>query len=102
MAATVPAVSTEYLHGPVTASVVLDTQPVEVAIEPKTKSSPDADTVWHTAEWVGDPGTTRTWRLLIGQQSTIPLVGGQQYNVWVRIVDAPEQPVRKHDVLTII
>lgn len=100
MAATIPAVSTEYLHGPVAASVPLDTQTVEVAILPKGQVAPDDTTVWTPAEWTGDVGTSRTWRLLIGPGTQLPLTP-DTYTVWVRITDSPEIPVRKHDSLTI-
>lgn len=100
MAATIPAVSTEYLHGPVTANVTLDTQVVEVAFVTPSSAVPDSSTAWVTAEWEGDPGTTRTWRVLIGPATTSPLAAGS-YAVWVRVHDAPEIPVRKHDILTV-
>lgn len=100
MAATVSAASKEYIHGPVTASVVLDTQTVEIAFTAKTASVDDT-TAWVPAEWEGDPGTTRSWRLLIGPGTATPLSPGV-YQVWVRVTDVTEAPVRKHDLLTII
>lgn len=100
MAATIPAVSTEYLHGPVTANVTLDAQVVEVAFVTPSSAVPDASTSWITAAWEGSPGLTRTWRVLIGPSTTAPLAAGA-YGVWVRVHDTPEIPVRKHDVLTI-
>ena len=100
MAATIPAVSTEYLHGPVTASVTLDTQVVEVAFVTPSTAVPNDATSWVTAEWEGGANTTRTWRVLIGPGTPAPLAAGA-YSVWVRIHDTPEVPVRKHDTLTI-
>lgn len=100
MAATIPSVSTEYLHGPVTASVTLDTQPVQVAFVTPSSATPSDATSWVDAEWEGTAGTTRTWRVLIGPGTSSPLPAGA-YGVWVRITDTPEVPVRKHDTLTI-
>lgn len=100
MAATIPAVSTEYLHGPVTANVALDTQVVEVAFITPSSATPNDTTSWVTATWEGGAATTRTWRVLIGPGTPAPLAVGS-YGVWVRITDTPEVPVRKHDVLTI-
>lgn len=100
MAATIPAVSTEYLHGPVTASATLDTQTVEVAFVTPASAVPSDATSWITATWEGGAATTRTWRVLIGPGSAAPLAAGS-YGVWVRITDTPEVPIRKHDILTI-
>ena len=46
MAATIPAASTEYLHGLVTASVTLDTQAVEVAFVTPSNAFPTDATAW--------------------------------------------------------
>ena len=100
MAATIPAASTEYLHGLVTASVPLDTQVVEVAFITPSGSNPDDTTAWITAAWTGTAANQRTWQLLIGPGSATPLAVGS-YGVWCRVHDDPEIPVRKHDVLTI-
>lgn len=99
MAATIPAVSKEYLHGTVTASVALDTQGVHVAFLDKS-AVPDDETAWIEAEWEGDVGKTRSWRLLIGPSTTAALTKNT-YSVWVKVTDTDEVPVRKHDVLTI-
>lgn len=99
MAATVSVVSKEYLHGPVTASVTLDTQVVEVAFL-AAAGKPDGSTTWKAAEWEGTTGSSRSWRILIGPGTTAALAAGI-YSVWVRITDSPEQPVRQHDNLTV-
>lgn len=98
MAATLYSVSTEYLHAPITASVTLDQQTIEVAFV--TGTAPDDQTSWVTAEWEGDAGTTRTWRVLVGPGTTSPLPAGS-YTVFSRLTDSPEEVVRKHDTLTI-
>lgn len=100
MAVTVPAVSKEYLKAPVTASVELDTQTVEVAFLPTAQTAPDGTTSWLAAEWAGGPGTTRDWRILIGPGTTAEL-GTGQHAVWVRVTDVTETPIRKHDTITI-
>lgn len=100
MAATIPAVSTEYLHGPVTASVTLDAQPIQVAFVTPASATPSDTTAWVGAEWEGTAGTTRTWRVLIGPGTSSPLAAGT-YAVWMKLTDTPEIPVRKHDTLTI-
>lgn len=100
MAVTIPAVSKEYLKGAVTASVALDTQAVEVAFLPTSQAAPDGATSWIAAAWDGVAGTTRSWRLLIGPGTAAALSPGQ-HAVWVRVTDVTEQPVRKHDTVTI-
>lgn len=100
MAATIPAASTEYLHGLITASVTLDTQVVEVAFITPSNGFPSDATAWITAAWTGTAGTSRNWQLLVGPSSTTILAAGT-YAVWTRVHDNPEIPVRKHDTLTI-
>lgn len=101
MVAEIPAQSVEYLHGPVSASVVLDDQAVEVAFLAKDEKAPDEQTSWIPASWEGEPGEARTWRLLIGPGTASPLNPGT-YTVWVRVTDSPEEPVRQHGPLKII
>lgn len=98
---TIPAVSVEYAHGTVTSDVTLGTQTVEVAFLGPT-AAPDATTTWHAAEWEGAAGLTRSWRLLIGPGTDVPLAAGQ-YSVWVRVADVTETPIRRHEgVATIL
>jgi hypothetical protein len=97
--ASIPVVSVEYLHVPVTSSVVLDTQDVELAF--LTTGTPAEITPWLTAEWIGDPGTTRTCVLLIGPDTDAELSKGT-VSVWVRVHDTPEIPVRQAGTIKII
>lgn len=97
MAATIPAVSIEYLHVPVTASVLLDAQTVELTV---LTGAPDETTSWIAATWTGDAATTRTARLLIGPGTQVPLATGT-WQVWVRVTDTPEVPVRSAGTLKI-
>lgn len=101
MATEIPAQSVEYLHGPISASVTLDTQTVDVAFLTKAEDAPDDKTSWSTAAWEGDAGKQRTWRLLIGPGTNNPL-GPGTYKVWSRVKDSPEKPVRLHGSLKII
>ena len=82
---TMPHGSVEYLKGTVTADHDLDTQPVEVAV---TATSHPGDDDWTVADWAGDIGTTREWRLLLDGSLDI---GG--YYVNVRLTDTPESPI---------
>lgn len=74
--------STEYLEVAVTADVTLASQPVSISFD---------RTTWHSAAWTGDPGLTRTARLLVGS-SGCP-VPAKSTPVFVRITDNPEAPV---------
>ena len=82
---TMPHGSVEYLKGTVTADHDLDTQPVEVAV---TATSHPGDEDWADAEWAGDVGTSRKWRLLLDGS----LATGAYY-VNVRLTDTPAVPI---------
>lgn len=99
MAVSISAVSKEYVHVPVSASVELNTQTVEFAF--LTTGTPDGATTWTAAAWEGSPANTRTARLLIGPATAMPLAAGS-YTVWVRITDVTETPVRQAGSITII
>ncbi len=97
MVATMPSISIEYVRVPVTASVVLDTQVVEMALTASTSAgqAPAVPTTWQAATWVGTAGTTRSARLLIG-----PLAAGT-YDVWIKFTDSPEAPARVAGKVTV-
>lgn len=80
--------TTEYLHIPVTSAEVLS-DTVEVSFDRST---------WHAASWIGDPGTTRTARILLGGAVPLP---ARSTNVYIRFTDSPEMPVVNAGVLTI-
>lgn len=83
--------STEYLKVELTADVTLDTQAVDFSL--------DGETTWLTAEAVGSPGTTRTYRhLLLPEEQP----DGFSVEVLVRITDAPEIPIIRAGTLTIV
>lgn len=71
----------EYLVLPVVETTGNDLdQPVEISI--------DRGETWSTAEWVGDPGPSRSARILI---DTTTMTAGR-YPAWLRLTDAPETP----------
>ncbi len=97
MPAVIPSSSIEYIRVPITASVELNTQVVEMQLTAKTPtgSPPQTPVAWQVAAWVGAAGTTRTCRSLFG-----PLTAGQ-YDAWVKIQDSPEAPVRVAGTVTV-
>lgn len=97
MPATIYASTIEYIRSSVTASVTLDAQVVEMQLTAKTPtgSPPQTPVSWQAAAWVGAAGTTRTCRSLFG-----PLNPGQ-YDLWVRVTDTPEVPVRVSGTVTV-
>jgi hypothetical protein len=86
----IPQSSTEYVKTPVTCSVTLDTQTVEISIDSKA--------TWLPAVWTGSPGTQRTARTADPVVfSTIGL-----HHVYVRVTDAPEVPVMSAGTIKVI
>ncbi|WP_262403454.1 hypothetical protein [Actinomadura sp. CNU-125] len=90
---TIPSVSKEYLHIPVTGGSV--STPVEIAvINASTEEPAEAD--WRPAdEWDGT-----TAKLLIGPGGTLELEDGT-YRVWVRVTANPEIPVIRSGLLEV-
>jgi hypothetical protein len=93
--------SKEFVRVPVAASeagadINVTTQPVAIAIVP-TGAKPDVG-AWKTAEWETDPSSdpdTYYARLLIGPTSgNFILTLGEIYDVYVRVTDNPEIPIR--------
>lgn len=75
--------STEFLVVEVTASETLSAQPVEISV--------DNQQTWLTGAWIGDPGTTRSARVLLTSGSNMPTAGERP--AFVRLTDSPEVPV---------
>ena len=100
MAATISAVSVEYVYVPVTANVDLDEQPVTFAFVPGN-AAPTGATSWAVGVWVGEVAPVRTARVLIGPGTAVELQPGE-FSVWVRVDDDPEEPVRKAGTLTVL
>lgn len=89
---TIPSVSREYIHVPVTGGSL--STPVELAVIPSTQEEP-ASGDWRTAVWDGT-----TAKLLIGPGGTLTLADGI-YRVWVRVTATPEIPVLRSGLLEI-
>lgn len=66
--------------------ITLDEQLVEIAV---TRGQP-TDEDWQTAEWVGEPDSSRWARL-----TPFTPEGTGRWIVWVRVTDEPEIPVTK-------
>jgi hypothetical protein len=96
----IPAVSTEYVHVPVTSDVTLSGQAVEFAY--LAALPPDDATTWTAAEWEGNAGTTRSARSLIGPVSDYGELAAGTYTVWVRVTDETEIPVRPAGTIKVI
>nr|ALS91278.1 MetaGeneMark_Unknown Function [uncultured bacterium] len=77
------AVKVHSLRAPGNDPIVLDTQPVAIAVIPTTQARPDPiDLV--EAEWVGDAGTTRVMRAMFGPGTGHTLTAGT-YKVWAKV-----------------
>ena len=81
----------EYLYADVTADHILDSQPVRIAVATSVTTA-----VWQEATWVGDPGLTRSARLLLDGS-----LGAGKYGVFVQITDEPEIPIFKAGVVRV-
>jgi hypothetical protein len=85
--------STEYILVAVTASVVVTGDPVALAF-----TAPGADPVsgdWLTGSWVNGKA-----RILVGPGGAKTLTAGS-WDLWVRVTDNPEIPVRRVDQITV-
>ena len=73
----------EYLDVPITASVMLNAQPVQIRIGPNG--------AWMDADWQGNPDYTRTASVLLGGSNVLPPVG--LYKVFALVTDLTEIPI---------
>ena len=89
--ASIPSVSVEYLHVPVTGAT--DSMPVEVAVVARDAEPAGGD--WLTAAWDGTDA-----KILIGPGTDCERDDGV-YSVWVRVTATPEIPVLKAGLLRI-
>jgi hypothetical protein len=92
----IPAISTEYLHIPVTLPTGVDTASTPVRVAVVAHRADPADSEWHAADWVGGEA-----RILVGPSSGLVLTAGD-YRVWINL-DPPgaESIVRKSGVLSV-
>lgn len=81
-----------YLSVTVTSSEELDDQAVEMSFDRSN---------WFTANWQGDPGTTRVVRALVGGDDA-PLPFFTPATVFVRITDSPEVPIIEAGTVQIV
>lgn len=93
--------STEFIRVPVAATengaaIDVSLQDVEMAVIPTATQPVSGD--WKSAEWETDSSaapSTYHARMLVGPASSnITLTAGQIYDVFVRVTDNPEIPVR--------
>lgn len=91
--------SKEFINAEITVTVlpgedpvVLDAQPVRLAVVLENDRIDPEEDDWHEAEWAGDPGSTRVARVLAGPGTDVPLVKGG-YWLFADLVDNPEIPV---------
>jgi hypothetical protein len=61
-------------------------------------AKPDGDD-WHVGSWGTDPGPTYLAQCLVGPDA-VELTPGT-YQIWVKVTDAPEQPVMQAGQLVI-
>lgn len=94
------ALTTEYVHVPVTATGELLGYPVFFAILAKGARPTDGD--WIAGSW--DPDVTSSpfrARVLVGPEGGVmTLTKGASYDVWVKVDDNPETPIRLSGTIT--
>jgi hypothetical protein len=75
--------------------------PVAFAFMPQPANANPANTDWHTGTWATTGTNTYLAQILVGPaNSGVPLTAGT-YNVWIKITDNPEVPVKQIDLLEI-
>lgn len=82
----------EFLEYEVTANVELDAQTVEITLDRVT---------YLEAEWIGDPGNTRSCRTVL-PVTNANLPGPQAFEVFIRITDTPEVPLFLAETINVI
>jgi hypothetical protein len=100
--ATLSALSTEYLRYQVTATVGGNSyNPTSDTIQfafPLTGVTP---VTWYSGTWEAIAGSFYA-RILVGPSSgVISLASGSVYDVYIKITDSPEIPVRKVSTITV-
>ncbi len=88
----IEALSTEYIHIPVTSDGDVTAAPVSIAIVARGTEPDSGD--WQNAAW--KPNTTPPQAtVLIGPGTPFGLEQGSAYDVWVRVTESPEIPIRR-------
>lgn len=99
MASSLSSLSTEYLRYTVTATVNgIPYNPSGDTVSFAFPASGVSPSTWYTGSWE-QVGTTYVARILIGPGGQA--ISGGTYDVWIKVTDSPEIPVRKIDTLTI-
>lgn len=102
MAATLPALSREYVRVPVTVegpeANALTSLPVQLSFKVNRADRP-AESDWINGSW--EPGTDPIARALVGPGTAAALAPGTYY-VWIRVTGSTERPVRQAGQLKIV
>ena len=98
------ALTTEYLRFPVSAVVNGAVRnPTSDTVQFAFPATGVAPTVWFSGSWETTTAGTYIARVLVGPASgVVTLVAGTDYDVWVKITDSPEVPVRKLITITAV
>lgn len=99
MSLRISALTREFIRYPVSArrdgvDIDVTVDPVEFALTPHRVAPATSD--WNVGAWETD-GSITLARILVGP-SAVPLTAGR-YDVWIRISDNPEVPVRRIDTI---
>lgn len=86
--------STEYILVAVTASVVVTGDPVALAFTAPGTDPASGD--WLTGNWVNGKA-----RVLVGPAGGAKTLTAGSWDLWVRVTDNPEIPVRRVDQITV-
>ena len=104
MPVSISRLSKEYLFFPVTTSDDLTGATAELAFMADATALPGVSD-WVNADIIGDVNSGYQLRVLIGPGAPVNLTPGDanpvSYQVWSKITDATEAPVRKPGVVTI-
>lgn len=98
---TVSSLSKEYIHVPVDASLGGTAyDPTADVVSFALPATGVAPTVWVVGSWL-TVGSTYYARVLVGPGTSFILTAGV-YDVWVKVTDSPEIPVRRSGFLRVV
>jgi hypothetical protein len=75
---------------------------VQFAFMPQPANANPGTSDWHAGTWATTATGTYLAQVLVGPANGGVTVASGVYNVWIKITDSPEVPVRQIDVLTVI
>lgn len=98
---------TEYLVYPVSlvvGGVALNPtgDPVAFAFKPNPANANPSSGDWNTGSWITTGSGTYQAQVLVGPSNGGVSLAVGLYNVWIRITDSPEIPIRVIDLLSIV